>query len=83
MTAQEWSKKYGKKAVREMCAKVGVSLVYWRNVKNQHSSVSTARALEFARASDEVSGGDPMTVVSLLRLDDLPARIVGSVRGDK
>jgi hypothetical protein len=83
MTPQEWSKKYGKKAVREMCEKVGVSLVYWRNVKNQHSPVSTARALEFAKASDEVSGGDPMTVVALLRLLDQPARIVGTSRGDK
>lgn len=81
MTPKEWSKKYGRKAVKEMCEKVGVSLVYWRNVKNLHSPVSTARALQFARASDEVSGGDPMTVVALLRLQDQPAHIVGHARG--
>ena len=81
MTADEFSKKYGRKAVRDVCAKVGISLIYWRNVKNLHTTVSSARALELAKASDEVTG-DPMTVLDLPRLGDVPARITGTGRGE-
>jgi hypothetical protein len=82
MTAQEFYKKYGRKVVREVCAKIGMREVYWNNIKNEHTAVSVHKALELAKASDEVTG-DPMTVVDLLRLRDLPSRIVGSGRGDK
>jgi hypothetical protein len=82
MTAQEFYKKYGRKVVREVCDKVGIREVYWNNIKNLHTTVSVHRALELAKASYEVTG-DPMTVVDLLRLRDLPPTIVGSARGDK
>lgn len=76
MTAQEFAEKYGRKIVREVCAKVGISLIYWRNIKNLHTPISSARALELAKASDEVTG-DPMTVLALLRMHELPVRITG------
>lgn len=80
MTAQEFYKKYGRKVVREVCAKVGIREVYWNNIKNLHTPVSVHRALELAQASNEVTG-DPMTVVDLLRLRDLSPKIVGNAKG--
>jgi predicted methyltransferase MtxX (methanogen marker protein 4) len=83
MTADEFSKKYGKKAVRDVCEKVGISLIYWRNIKNMHCTVSSYRALELAKASAEVisESDEPMTVVDLLRMGDVPAHITGTGRG--
>lgn len=82
MNARQWHEKHGIKAVRQVCEKLGTSINYWKSVKGGYASVSTARALEFAKASDEVTG-DPMTVIDLLGLSDQPEHLVGRVRGDK
>jgi len=80
LNAKEFADKHGRDAVYKVCEKVGISLIYWSRIKNLHCTVSSARALELARASDEVTG-DPMTVVDLLRMREVPSRVTGSGRG--
>lgn len=76
MNAREFHEKYGLDAVREVCEKVGASIGYWKGIKGLYTTVSANRALEFAKASNEVTG-DPMTVVDLLGFQDVPAELIG------
>jgi hypothetical protein len=82
VNAKEFHDKHGLEAVQKVCQKLGVSHNYWKGVKGLHRTVGVKRAVEFAVASDEVTG-DPMTVVDLLRLSELPPHIVGQPRGNK
>ena len=78
MNAKEFHDKHGRKIVDQVREKIGMSLCYWYNIKNGQVGVSSEKALTMAIASDEVTAGDGMQVVDLLRLRDLPARIVGT-----
>lgn len=88
MNAKEWQQKHGRDAALKVCEKLGVTYNYWKGIKRRSEfdtldrNVSHQRAVELAQASDEVTG-DPMTVIDLLGLRDMPERLVGKVRGAK
>jgi hypothetical protein len=88
MNAKEWHAKHGPQAARDLCEKLEISIHYWKGVMHRGAregadkGISHQQALRFAVASDELTG-DPMTVLALLGLRDVPARLIGKLRSDK
>ena len=78
MNAKEFHAKHGRKTVDQLREKLNISLDYWYHIKNNVCGVSTEKAVQLALASDEITAGDGMQVVDLLRIRDLPAHIVGT-----
>lgn len=78
MNAKEFHDKHGPKVVRQMRDKIGLSLQYWYHMKNGVCGVSAQKAVELAKASDEVAPGQGMKVIDLLGLRDLPSYLVGT-----
>jgi hypothetical protein len=78
MNALEFHDKHGRRIVDKLLSRMGLSLCSWYHIKNGVRTVSPERAVLLALVSDEITAGDGMQVVDLLRLQDLPARIVGT-----
>jgi hypothetical protein len=78
MDANEFHQKHGRKIVDQVREKLGMSLCSWYHIKNYARPVTPDRAVKLAIASDEITAGDGMQIVDLLRLRDLPARVVGT-----
>ncbi|KVZ57529.1 hypothetical protein [Burkholderia ubonensis] len=85
MNAKEFHEHYGMEVVRRIVDRLDVSMIYWNGIKNGHKAVSSARALELAQISAEYIGpsDEPMTVIDLLGLRDVPGRITGMGRGSE
>ena len=85
MNARQFHEHYGINVVRKIVDKLGTSFHYWKGIKGGYTPISHARALELAQLSTEVIGenDEPMTVLELLKLDQHPARIIGTVRSEK
>ncbi|MBN3822331.1 hypothetical protein G3O00_01695 [Burkholderia sp. Ac-20384] len=83
MNAKEFHDHYGMDVVRRIVDRLEVSMIYWNGIKNGHKAVSSARALQLAQLSSEYIGpnDEPMTVIDLLGLRDVPGRITGMGRG--
>lgn len=83
MNAKEFHDAQGPKVVRQMRDKIGLCLQSWYHIKNGVHGVSVNKAIELAKASEEVAPGEGMKIVDLLGLRDLPAYLVGSGKDEK
>lgn len=76
MDARQFHEKFGIAKVRMVCDLSGTTYGNWKSIKGGYRNPSVDLAVKMAKASAVVAS-DPMTVIDLLGLQDLPDRIVG------